>query len=146
MKRSQTNLSVFPVFRFIGTSLLTFSFASALAALPEKETFNKHIRPILSDKCFSCHGFDKNTREADLRLDTAEGAASVVKPGDPNTSELFLRINAHDPDELMPPPESIKKLTDADRSLIKKWIEQGAEYQDHWAYLKPTHPLPEGEL
>ncbi|MDB4387954.1 hypothetical protein N9142_00800 [Akkermansiaceae bacterium] len=131
------------MFRFIGTSLLTFSFASALAALPEKETFNKLIRPILSDKCFSCHGFDKNTREADLRLDTAEGAASVVKPGDPNTSELFLRINAHDPDELMPPPESIKKLTDADRSLHQE-VDRARRGISGPLGLSQTHPSTTG--
>jgi|TARA_B110000879_G_scaffold139877_1_gene182201 hypothetical protein len=135
MKHLSIKPSILPVIcRFI-PALFAISLAHAV---PEKVTFNEDIRPILSDKCFACHGFDKNAREAELRLDTAEGAASVIKPGDPDKSELFQHITAHDPDEIMPPPETIKKLTDADRNLIRKWIEQGAEYESHWAYLKPV--------
>ena len=139
MKHLSIKPSILPVIcRFI-PALFAISLAHAV---PEKVTFNEDIRPILSDKCFACHGFDKNAREAELRLDTAEGAASVIKPGDPDKSELFQHITAHDPDEIMPPPETIKKLTDADRNLIRKWIEQGAEYESHWAYLKPVRHSP----
>ncbi|HEY9172672.1 MAG TPA: DUF1549 domain-containing protein, partial [Verrucomicrobiae bacterium] len=103
--------------------------------------FNRHIRPILSDACLHCHGFDSSTRKADLRLDTFEGATAVrkgrqaIKPGDLPASELWRRINATD--DPMPPRESGKKLTPAQVALLKAWIEQGAQYEKHWAFEPP---------
>ncbi|WP_394345301.1 PSD1 and planctomycete cytochrome C domain-containing protein [Algoriphagus formosus] len=109
-------------------------------------SYNFHIRPILSDKCFACHGPDANKREAGLRLDTETGAFEALKEnpgkfalvaGDPNASEVYHRITSEDPSEQMPPPESNLKLLDSEIELIKKWIEQGAAYEPHWAFVKP---------
>jgi len=108
--------------------------------------FNFHIRPILSDKCFKCHGPDANKREADLRLDTEEGAYAALKdqpahyaivPGDPKASEVFQRITATDSSIMMPPPEANLSLTQEEIKLIEKWIAQGAEYKPHWAFIPP---------
>ncbi|MEZ5303818.1 MAG: DUF1549 domain-containing protein [Verrucomicrobiales bacterium] len=96
------------------------------------------IRPILSDKCFACHGFDKNTREADLRLDTEAGSRDAIVPGKRGESELWHRIIETDPDDLMPPPKSEKHLTKAEIDLLGRWIDSGAAYEAHWAYLKPA--------
>nr|WP_243739648.1 PSD1 and planctomycete cytochrome C domain-containing protein [Algoriphagus boseongensis] len=116
-------------------------------------SYNFHIRPILSDKCFACHGPDANKREADLRLDTEEGAFAALKEspgkfalvsGRPNESEVYHRITSEDPGELMPPPESNLSLTAQEIELIKRWIEQGAKYEPHWAFMKIEKPsLPE---
>jgi hypothetical protein len=115
--------------------------------LPDKVSYNFHIRPILSDKCFSCHGPDANKREANLRLDdpvSAHGhldendSALVIVKGSAEGSELFKRITSEDPDYRMPLPEShIGALNKREISLVKKWIEQGAVYEKHWAFLPP---------
>ena len=120
----------------------------ASASLPDKVSYNFHIRPILSDKCFSCHGPDANKREAHLRLDQPEtafapltetkGAFAIVK-GKPDQSELFKRISSTDPHYQMPTPEShIGALTPDQIALFKKWIEQGAQYESHWAFTPPV--------
>lgn len=109
--------------------------------------FNRDIRPILSDNCFSCHGPDASHRQADLRLDIRDDAvaAGAIVPGKPAESTIVSRIDATDPDEIMPPPESHKKLDAKQRQLLALWIEQGAEYQLHWAYEKPVKAdLPAG--
>ncbi len=123
-------------------------FASALAALAEDRlSFNRDIRPIFSENCFACHGFDAKKREAELRLDTPEGAytakdgAFPIKPGDLAKSEVWQRIITADEDDLMPPPKSHKQLTRTQKDTIKLWIEQGAPYQRHWAFEKP-HDTP----
>ena len=125
---------------------------SAPKPLPELIDFNRDIRPILSENCYFCHGPDKNKRKADLRLDTKEGLFSshesrqTVVPGKVIDSELFRRITASDPDERMPDPKSNKKLSDRQIALLKKWIEQGAPWKGHWAYLKLARPaVPEVE-
>ncbi|MCW1912875.1 DUF1553 domain-containing protein [Luteolibacter sp. GHJ8] len=119
--------------------LLIPALAVASAAKAEV-SYAYEIRPILSDKCFACHGPDGGKREADLRLDTAEGAtASAIVPGDPGKSEAWQRILSQDPEELMPPPSSHLSLTNAEKALIKRWIEEGAKYQPHWSF----QPLPE---
>ncbi|MEX2579194.1 MAG: DUF1553 domain-containing protein [Verrucomicrobiales bacterium] len=112
--------------------------------------FNRDIRPILSDQCFTCHGPDEAERKADLRLDTEEGAtgdlggyAAVVK-GDPDASELVARVLEDDPDSVMPPPESSRTLTDEQKELLRRWVEEGAEWQQHWAFESPmARSLPE---
>ncbi len=129
--------------------------ASALLALTagaaeQQVNFSRDIRAMFSDNCFSCHGPDAQQRKAKLRLDTKEGAFEVreghaiIKPGDSANSELFKRITASDPDDLMPPAKSGKKLTPAQIELFKKWIDQGAKWEVHWAFQKPTRPeIPE---
>jgi hypothetical protein len=111
-------------------------------------SFNEHIRPILSDKCFFCHGFDAKHREADRRLDLPEGAYAVldgvqaIKPGDLAGSDAWVRITSSDKDEVMPPPKSHKPLTENEKALIKRWIEEGAVYQKHWAFEAPVKHEP----
>nr|WP_123784772.1 PSD1 and planctomycete cytochrome C domain-containing protein [Pirellula staleyi] len=104
--------------------------------------FNRDIRPILAENCFYCHGQDPNKREADLRLDDREAATAkgAIVPGDAATSLLIERIHATDPDVQMPPPTSNRKLSDAQKQLLKDWITQGARYQKHWAYEPPIRP------
>lgn len=113
---------------------------SASAVLADPVSFNRDIRPILSDNCFSCHGPDASHRQADLRLDLRNDAmsAGAIVPGKPAESTLVSRVNATDADELMPPPESHKKLEAKQKELLARWIEEGAEYQQHWAYEKPV--------
>jgi mono/diheme cytochrome c family protein len=120
---------------------------SASARADDKLQFNRDIRPIFSDNCFSCHGIDAKKREAKLRLDTAEGAYKAnedgvfpIKPGDLAKSDAWERISSNDKDEIMPPPKSHKKLTAAQKDTIKRWIEQGAPYQKHWAFEVPVLP------
>jgi hypothetical protein len=117
--------------------------------------FNFDIKPILSDRCFKCHGPDPNNRKADLRLDIeSEAYASLKKnpgfhaivPGKPGQSELVKRIYSTDPSVMMPPPESNLALTDNEKDLLKRWVEQGARYKKHWAFIAPVKaPLPEPE-
>ncbi len=124
-------------------AIVTLSVALVGQGLAADLTFNRDIRPILSDKCFACHGFDPKTREADRRLDNAEGAYAdldgvrAIVPGDLVKSESWVRIISDDKDEVMPPPKSHKTLTAAEKETIKRWIEQGARYQNHWAFERP---------
>lgn len=122
--------------------------------IPDEVSYNFNIRPILSDKCFKCHGPDANKRQADLRLDIPESAYAALKddpslhalvPGDPGASELFRRITSTDSSEMMPTPKSnLKHLTPYEVALIKKWIKQGAKYEKHWAFVPPKLPsVPE---
>ena len=122
---------------------------SVQAALPEKVDFNFHIKPILSDRCFACHGPDQNKREADLRLDTQEGAFAAldslgkrhaIVAGDLDASEMFKRIISKDPEIMMPPPNSNLTLTNYEIDLIEKWIDQGAEWKEHWSFIPPAKP------
>ncbi|MCB1210133.1 MAG: DUF1549 domain-containing protein, partial [Verrucomicrobiales bacterium] len=112
----------------------------------EKLSFNRDIRPILSENCFACHGFDAKKREADLRLDVPEGAFATkdgvtpIVPGNPEKSAVWQRIITTDADDLMPPEKSHKKLTAAQKELLKRWIEEGAPYQKHWAFESPVLP------
>jgi mono/diheme cytochrome c family protein len=104
--------------------------------------FNRDIRPILSENCFYCHGQDGNKRQADLRLDQRDAAIAghAIEPGDLAKSELVTRIDSTDPDALMPPPKSNRRLSDAQKDLLKRWISQGAQYSNHWAFETPRSP------
>lgn len=132
--------------------LLAGSLTLPLGA-EEKIDFNRQIRPLLSNRCFACHGPDEEKREADLRLDTREGALrdlggyAAITPGKAEESELFHRITltAGD-DDLMPPEGKGARFTESEAALIKRWIEQEAPYANHWSYQKPVRPeVPQGK-
>jgi hypothetical protein len=144
-------------------SIILFASAAALlpaaqssGTLPEVIEFNRHIRPIMSNTCFKCHGPDVKSNKSNLRLDIADLALAPHKnskgrvttpivPGKPEQSEVWRRISTNDQGEIMPPADSLHQLSAADKLLFKRWIEQGAKYQPHWAYLAPTKaPLPPG--
>src|SRR5690606_19039371 len=123
------------------------------APVPKDISYNLHIRPILSDNCFACHGPDANKREAGLRLDIAEEAykalvenpdSHAIVPGKPHASQAFLRISTKDESLIMPPAESNLSLSEREIRLIEKWIEEGAAFEPHWAFVPPKKsPLPE---
>lgn len=132
--------------------LLLASFATTGAFGSAPLSYNRDVRPILADKCLACHGADKNHREADLRLDVFESATRNHKgvralvPGSPEKSEVWSRIITSDPDDVMPPPKSHKILSDAEQQLIYRWIQEGATYEPHWAYVPVKRPpVPHGE-
>ena len=131
-------------------SLTEASVPNVVSAGARKIQFNRDIRPILSETCFHCHGPDEEGRRAGLRLDTADGAEEdlggyqAIVPGDLDDSEAWTRITSDDPDLLMPPPESHMVLSEEQKTLLKRWIEQGAEYEGHWAFIEPQSPeIPE---
>jgi|694.fasta_scaffold52132_2 hypothetical protein len=123
---------------FLSACFLSMGASSSAPATPV--SFNRDIRPILSDNCFFCHGPDASHRQADLRLDVRDDAvaAGAIVPGKPAESTLVSRINTTDADELMPPPESHKKLDAKQKELLSQWIAEGAAYQKHWAYEAPV--------
>jgi hypothetical protein len=134
-------------------SVLALLTLSPLATMAAEVSFNRDIRPLLSDNCYYCHGFDEKHREAGLRLDVRESALKdndgvrAIVPGDLARSDLWQRIISKDKDDVMPPPKAHKKpFTSEQRELIKRWIEQGAKYEAHWAFVPPVRAaLPEGE-
>ncbi|MBL8761710.1 MAG: PSD1 domain-containing protein [Phycisphaerae bacterium] len=108
-------------------------------------SYGRDIRPILSDRCFKCHGQDPGSRRAELRLDDRESVTRerengrVVVAGKPDASLILERVSSHDPDEVMPPPSAGKKaLTEEERALVRRWIAEGAEYEPHWAFVAPA--------
>ena len=105
-------------------------------------SFSRDIRPILADNCYQCHGPDREQREADLRLDTKDGASAVIKAGDVDGSELTRRITSNDPDEVMPPPKSKKQLTIEQIDSLRTWVAEGAEWESHWAFTAVQRPSP----
>ncbi|MCD8533938.1 MAG: DUF1549 domain-containing protein, partial [Verrucomicrobia bacterium] len=122
----------------------------------EAVDFQSEVRTILSDKCYKCHGPSVDGRKAGLRLDTQEGSRTVAKsgalpivPGQPDKSEMIARIYATNPDEVMPPPKSKMSLSLEEKDLLKKWVQEGASYDAHWAFRpieKPAIPSLPGEL
>jgi hypothetical protein len=121
-------------------ALAALCLAAPLASASEPVEFNRDIRPILSDNCFYCHGNDASHRKAKLRLDIREEALKkeAFVPGKADESELVKRLFLTDPDEMMPPPDSHKKLTPEQKELLKRWVAEGAKYQNHWAYEAPS--------
>jgi hypothetical protein len=122
------------------------ALAPGFAPAQEPVDFRRDVLAVLSQNCFTCHGPDSKTRKAELRLDVKEGALRtkdpVISPGKSSESELFLRVSSTDPDELMPPPESGKKLTSTQIEVLKKWIDQGARWRGHWAFEPISRPSP----
>ena len=129
------------------TPLILFFCAAASCAAAEPLSYSRDVQPILSDHCFTCHGPDEDSRKAKLRLDRREDAIrDAIVPGDTEASELVYRLHADDPDELMPPADFKKPLTDEEKAILERWIKEGAEYEAHWAFVAPKKaPLPAGE-
>jgi hypothetical protein len=143
-------------FRTLPSPIVLLAVACLAPSLPaaEGETsgidFNRDVRSILSDNCFHCHGPDEETRQADLRLDVKEGIfgaddkPGVVVPGKIDQSELIRRITSDDEFERMPPPDSKRKLTQEQIARLRRWVDAGAKWDQHWAFVTPTRPpLPE---
>lgn len=156
---SKNSLTIAAVFSVFGLLILLLPMCRPSAGsdgadggsfvLPKYVDYNYDIKPILSDKCFACHGPDNNTREAGLRLDTEEGAYKAlaespgkhaVVPGKPHISEAFLRITSDDESIKMPPTAANLPLSNFEIDLIERWIEQGAVYKPHWAFTAPKKP------
>lgn len=134
-------------------SLLTAVFVILALATPagaaEKVRFNRDVRPILSDTCFHCHGPDEKERKGGLRLDLraeaikpAKSGATAIVPGKPEHSEIINRILSKDEEEVMPPNKLHKNLTPAQKETLNNWVAQGAEYEGHWAFIKPSRAEP----
>jgi len=121
---------------------LLFAAAPPVCAGVDTIDFSRDVRPVLSDKCFFCHGPDEKHREAELRLDIREGAVKVVVPGKSSDSELIRRITSSDPDEVMPPPKSHRSLSPTEIALITRWVDEGAIWGEHWAFRKLERPTP----
>lgn len=132
---------------------LVLAFVGLVTATPsrgEGVAFNRDVRPILSENCFQCHGFDSGSRKAGLRLDRRERALEdrdgvrAINLEAPEKSELLLRVRAEDPDDRMPPSDSGKSLTERDIAVLEQWIREGAVYESHWSYIPPERPkVPE---
>lgn len=126
-----------PVFIVLGI-IATICSKNTVGAADAEVSFTRDVRPILADKCFACHGPDAPTRKAELRLDTADGffqgKTPAIVPGKPADSPLITRVFSTDESEIMPPPDSKKTLTQQQKDTLKRWIEQGAKYQSHWAF------------
>ncbi|MCB1092302.1 MAG: DUF1549 domain-containing protein, partial [Verrucomicrobiae bacterium] len=127
--------------------MLAATILPATAQEASQVDFSRDIRPILSDRCFKCHGFDDQKREADLALHTREfaivdlGGYRAVDPGKPDASEIIARMITDDPDEVMPPPKANKpRLSEKEIALFRRWIAEGARYEQHWAFVPPTKP------
>lgn len=133
--------------RFLWALMAVSHAWSGLDAAPAPVDFARQVRPILSNKCFQCHGPDEQSRQGNLRLDLRAGLFErgdaehrVVVAGDPDQSELIRRVAADDPDVRMPPPDSAR-LTDDEIALLRSWIAEGAQWQEHWAFIPPIRPV-----
>src|SRR5690348_4498330 len=134
-------------------SILFFALMSCRLLADTTVDYARDVLPILSAKCYACHGPDAEARQKDLRLDRKEGVFStdedvtIVVPGHPEKSELVRRINTKDPDDVMPPADNIRKLTPAQIDTLTKWVAQGAKWGTHWAFVAPQLPaLPQSSL
>lgn len=127
---------------YLAVLLLPIASATGQTAeqpAPAKVEFSE-VKQLLSDRCFNCHGPDEGTREADLRLDTKDGALQAITPGDPEDSELFLRVMSED--DPMPPVDSNLTLSASEKQLLKRWINEGAEWEQHWSFVPPKQIEP----
>jgi mono/diheme cytochrome c family protein len=149
MSLRKMTVAAAPLAIIIAAAFVSWKTATEyLAGVPDEIDFNWHVRPILSDNCFRCHGPDAKARKVGLRLDLPETAYGelpenkgkhAIVPGKPSSSELIRRITSKDPKERMPPAETHKTLTDAQIALLTAWIERGAPYKPHWAFIAPTN-------
>jgi hypothetical protein len=139
-------LAVLPLFPALAFADPNAAKEQDRAPIPAKIDFSRDILPIISTKCFHCHGPDESHRAAKLRLDVRDEAIKdrkgsiAIKPGDLKASDLIARITTKDEDDVMPPPKEKKPLTPREIELFKKWIQQGAPYAEHWAFVKPKLP------
>ncbi len=134
-----------PVERLLLSQVVVAVAVSApLVCADQPLDFNRDIRPILAENCLYCHGQDGQKREADLRLDDRQAAidSGAIVPGEPGASTMLERIHSTDPDVLMPPPDSNRRLSEAQKKLLDRWIKGGAEYKPHWAFTPPERPTP----
>jgi len=135
------------------TNKLSNTREALTGVVPDIVDFNFHVKPILSDRCFTCHGPDEGTREADLAFHLEEFALQAlgdnkdhyaIIPGNPDSSTLVQRMYTDDPDDIMPPPESNLVLEDFEKEILTKWIEQGANWKQHWSFIPPSQSdIPE---
>src|SRR5262245_4173759 len=127
-------------------SLWLLAFVPSAPAGDRPVDFNRDVRPILSNNCFACHGPDEKERKADLRLDTREGALAdldghqAIVPGKPGASELVARLTSDKASKRMPPAKTGKTLTAAEIEILTRWVQEGAPYAKHWAYVPPVRP------
>lgn len=143
-------ISIFLAF-LMGSLSMNRCTESEDPSMPETVDFNFHIRPVLVKNCYLCHGPDPSSRKSELRLDTFEGATgtgesglAAIVPGRPGKSEVIRRIMHHNPDEVMPPPESKLTLSEREKRLIEKWIDDGAVWKPHWSFISLVEPtVPE---
>lgn len=149
-RKNLLTLAILPLIVIMVTGWFVFNRDSATSdALPDVVDFNQHIRPILSTNCYVCHGPDISTREAGLRLDIKDSAivvlesgATAVVPGDHEASELIRRISTSNEDDRMPPAEMKRTLSEEEIALLKRWIDQGAEWKKHWSFEPVAAPVP----
>ncbi|WP_367873100.1 PSD1 and planctomycete cytochrome C domain-containing protein [Luteolibacter sp. Populi] len=138
---------------FLSCCLPLLALAPLGAAETEHVDFSKDVRPILSNRCFKCHGPDEGTRKGELRLDLSAAALGkgesgkiAIVPHKPDESELIKRLSSTDPEEIMPPASAKMEMSDREREILRLWIAQGAEYKDHWAFVPPVKAaLPAGD-
>ena len=135
--------------RLMATIWILAAMSPAIAQSDKALEFGRDVRPILANHCLACHGFDESSREAGLRLDLRESATATLKsgrraivPGKPAESELIARIDHDKPSRRMPPPEFKKPITEAQRAVLRRWIEEGASFSEHWAFVAPKRVVP----
>ena len=134
--------------RIAGCAVVVCQLGLATVATAADATlsYNEHIRPILVENCFSCHGADSASRQADLRLDRREDAIEhgAIVPGNPDSTAILDRVYSDDPEVVMPPPETKKTLSAEQKEMLVRWVKEGAEYEPHWSFIPPARPpLPE---
>ena len=151
MRQLFSRLDLLLVPRLLGRGMVFLGATLALNATAETKPvdFLRDVRPILSSHCFKCHGPDETTRKGGLRLDIREEAVKPAKSGeyaivplDVEKSHLLERINTSDADDLMPPASAKHPLNEKQKEILRRWIAEGAEYQPHWAFVKPKQPVP----
>ncbi len=151
MRSQPLNFLLLAIYAFGCSPDMPHEVAEVYQTLPTEIDYNFHVKPILSDRCYACHGPDKAAVEAGLSLsdDTLayavlESGQQAIVPGKAHRSEMVHRLFSDDSETMMPPPESNLKLTPREKAILVKWIEQGAEYKPHWAFAKPEQPeVPE---